>query len=103
MAPQNRHVNINISGISVSGVGGLGLVAVAALMTWVLPQAWWLVVFGAAGGILVGVAIVAFRRYHAPSGPSGNDPWILFRAEEATPDRKRSHTARPDVAELAAL
>jgi hypothetical protein len=31
---------INMSGISVSGVGGLGLVAVAAVMTWVLPQAW---------------------------------------------------------------
>ena len=50
MAPEDRDVSINMSGISVAGVGGLGLVAVAALMTYVFPQAWWLEVFGAAGG-----------------------------------------------------
>jgi hypothetical protein len=81
MAPEDRDVNINMSGISVAGVGGLGLVAVAALMTYVLPQAWWLEVIGAAGGTLVGIAIVWFRRHYVPSGPSGDDPRILFRAE----------------------
>ena len=81
MAPEDRDVNINMSGISVAGVGGLGLVAVAALMTYVLPQAWWLEVIGAAGGTLVGIAIVAFRRHHVSSGPSGDDPRILFREE----------------------
>jgi hypothetical protein len=81
MAPEDRDVNINMSGISVAGVGGLGLVAVAALMTYVLPQAWWLEVIGAAGGTLVGIAIVAFRRHHVSSGPSGDDPRILFRTE----------------------
>jgi hypothetical protein len=81
MAPEDRDVNINMSGISVAGVGGLGLVAAAALMTYVLPQAWWLEVFGAAGGTLVGIGIVWFRRHHVASGPSGDDPRILFRAE----------------------
>ena len=52
MAPRNRDVAINMSGISVGGVGGLGLVTVAGLMTYVFPQAWWLVLFGAVGGVL---------------------------------------------------
>jgi hypothetical protein len=104
MTQQSRPVTINMSGISVSGVGGLGLVAMAALTTWVLPQAWWLVAFGAIGGILVGVGVAAYRRYHATSGPSGDDPRVLFRAEEPTPNRERSHPVpRADVAELATL
>jgi hypothetical protein len=82
MTPWDRRdVSINMSGISVSGVGGLGLVAIAALTTYVLPQAWWLVAFGTGGGALVGLAIVTFRRHHVTRGPSGDDPTILFRAE----------------------
>ena len=84
MAPQERDVTINMSAISVSGVGGLGLVAAVALTTYVVPQAWWLVAFGAVGGMLLGLAIVAFRRQHVSSGPSGDDPKILFRAEPVT-------------------
>jgi sugar phosphate permease len=81
MAPLERDVSINMSGIPVSGVGGLGLVAMAALVAYVLPQAWWLVAFGAAGGVVVGLAIVTFRRHHVTPGPSGDDPRILFRAD----------------------
>lgn len=81
MAPLKRDVSINMSGIPVSGVGGLGLVAIAALVAYVLPQAWWLVAFGGAGGVLLGLAIVTFRRHHVTRGPSGDDPKILFRAD----------------------
>jgi sugar phosphate permease len=82
MALREDAATINLSGISVSGVGGLGLVAIAALTTWVLPQAWWLVAFGAAGGCFLGLAIVVFRRHYTPPGPSGDDPHILFRAAD---------------------
>jgi hypothetical protein len=92
MIPRERPVEINISGISVSGVGGLGLVAMAVLTAWVLPQAWWLVALGAVGGVVVGGAIVAFRRYHVSSGPSGDDPRILFRA--APPESDPAPAAR---------
>ena len=81
MAPQDRDVSINMSGISVSGVGGLGLVAVAGLMTYEFPQASWLVGFGAIGGVILACAMVVFRRHHISSSPSGDDPRILFRAE----------------------
>ena len=44
MTPQDRDLTINMSGISVSGVGGLGLVAVAGLIIYTFQQAWWLFV-----------------------------------------------------------
>ena len=81
MASERRSVEINMSGIPVNGVGGLGLVAVAALMTYVLPEASGLVLLGAAGGLVLGVVLVIVRRHYVPSGPSGSDPTILFRAE----------------------
>ena len=81
MTPGERRVEINMSGIPVNGIGGLGLVAVSLLMTVVLPAAWWLLVFGTTGGVVLAVAIVLARRRHARSGPSGDDPTILFRPE----------------------
>jgi sugar phosphate permease len=90
MTPLERDVSINMSGISVSGVGGLGLVAIAALTAYVLPQAWWLVAFGAAGGAVLGLAIVTFRRHHRAPGPSGDDPTILFRAEAGAEPARRA-------------
>jgi hypothetical protein len=92
MALREDAATINMSGISVSGVGGLGLVAMAALVTWMLPQAWWLVAFGAAGGCVLGLAIVTFRRHHTPAGPSGDDPYILFRATD-------DHSSKPAIDE----
>jgi hypothetical protein len=103
MAQKERDVSINMSGIPVSGIGGLGLVAVAALICYVLPAAWWLVAFGAVGGTLTGIAIVAFRRHHVSAGPSGDDPTILFRAETVTKRDRIRRAPRTDVAELATL
>lgn len=98
----DRPVAINISGISVAGVGGLGMVAIAALVTWVMPEAWWLAVFGATGGVVLATALVLVRRHYKSSGPSGSDPAVLFRAEASTPNRECSHPVpRADVTELA--
>ena len=70
-----------MSGIPVNGIGGLGLVAVTVPMTIVIPEAWGLVLLGAAGGLVLAVALVLVRRKHVPFGPSGSGPPILFRAE----------------------
>ena len=83
MTQNQRPVEINMSGIPVQGVGGLGLVAVAFLMTIVLPEAWWLVVIGAVGGVMLGAVLVLARQRRVPSGPRGDDPTILFRPEPA--------------------
>ncbi len=97
MTRRQRPVEINMSGIPVNGIGGLGLVAVAALMTVVLPEAWGLVVLGAAGGVVLAAALVIVRRHHVPSGPSGSDPTILFRAEPVKPDSSRARDNRIDL------
>lgn len=81
MTPSDRRVEINISGISVSGVGGLGMVAMAALVSIVMPEARFTAVLGLAGGLVLGGALIAYRRHHVSSGPSGDDPTILFRTE----------------------
>ena len=92
MTPRQRPVEINMSGIPVNGIGGLGLVAVTVLMTIVMPEAWGLVLLGAAGGVVLAVALVLLRRNRVPSGPSSSDPTILFRAEPV----KRDTPARDD-------
>ena len=101
MTPSDRRVEINISGIRVSGIGGLGMVAMAAWVSIVMPEAGFTTALGLAGGLLLGVALIAYRRHHVSSGPSGDDPTILFRAE---PDLDAPAVrARPtDVAQLAA-
>jgi hypothetical protein len=84
MTPDQRQVEINMSGIPVAGIGGLGLVAIAVLMTVVLPEAWWLLVMGVVGGVVLGALMVVVRRHYRTSGPSGDDPTILFRPEPLT-------------------
>jgi hypothetical protein len=77
------------------------MVAMAALVSIVMPEAGFTTVLGLVGGVLVGVALIAYRRLHVSAGPSGDDPAILFRSE---PDAALSAArVRPtDVAELAA-
>jgi hypothetical protein len=75
-------VRINMSGIPVDGIGGLGFVAVAVLITIVMPAAWWLFVSGLTGGIILGTALVLRRRRTGLSG-SGGRPGGLFEQLEA--------------------
>jgi hypothetical protein len=84
--------DINMSGIQVAGAGGLGLLAVALVMTLYYPQAMWLLVIGSVGGTGVGAALVFYRRHHQVRGPSGDDPTILFRRE---PTSERSSRVPP--------
>jgi hypothetical protein len=95
MTPGQPGVEINMSGIPVNGIGGLGLVAGAVLMTVVLPAAWWLLVVGAAGGVILGAVMVVARRSQVSSGPSGDDPTILFRPEPVTGAEPGQTRVRP--------
>jgi hypothetical protein len=102
MTPSDRRVDINMSGIRVSGIGGLGMVAMAAWVSIVMPEAWFTTVLGLVGGLLLGVALIAYRRHHVSSAPSGDDPAILFRTE---PERSApaAHPRPTDVVRLASL
>ena len=62
MAPEERRAEINISAIRVAGIGGLGLVAMAVVVSVFFPAIGWMMGVGLAGGVLLGVALVMARR-----------------------------------------
>lgn len=97
MAAPERRTDINMSAIPVSGIGGLGLVAVAILMAVVFPEARWLLVLGISGGVMIAVAFVLARRRHTRRGPSGDNPTILFRAEPADSPRFQTGARESDA------
>ena len=78
MTQPERAVQINISGIPVAGVGGLGLVAMAVLVSVVMPAARWTMVAGLIGGALLAVVLVIVRRRTDKRDPGGRAPAILF-------------------------
>ena len=57
--------NINISRIPVSGWGGLGLVAMAVVMSFAQPQLRWLTVASLIGGAAIGLTLIAARNRRA--------------------------------------
>jgi hypothetical protein len=79
MSYQDRRVEINISGIPVAGIGGLGLVAMAVVVAFNMSAAWWTMVMGVSGGLVLAVVLVLARRHIKVKGPSGTDPHILFQ------------------------
>ena len=52
---------INVSRIPVSGWGGLGLVAMAAVMAVAQPQLRWPAALALVGGALIGLILIATR------------------------------------------
>jgi hypothetical protein len=80
---------INMSRIPVAGIGGLGLIGVVIIMAVAFPAARALLVGGLAGGLLIAASLIAWRRAHVPSGPSGDNPAILFREAAVSSERER--------------
>lgn len=78
MSETDRPVQINISGIPVAGVGGLGLVAMAALVSYVMPAAWWTMVAGVLGGCVLATVLVFARRRLDKREPGAPSPAVLF-------------------------
>ncbi|MEO7192155.1 MAG: hypothetical protein ABI051_13975 [Vicinamibacterales bacterium] len=76
-------VEINMSGIPVNGIGGLGLLTVIVFITLVLPQAWWLTVVGVAGGIVLGTMLVLSRRRHGISPDDNGDRSVFHLGASA--------------------
>jgi len=61
--------SVNLTASPVMGIGGLGLLALAILVTIVSSQAWWMVAAGVLAGVLFGLALVLIRRRRVPSAP----------------------------------
>jgi hypothetical protein len=101
MPEPDRPVQINISGIPVAGVGGLGLVAMAVLVSIVMPAAWWTMVAGVSGGVVLAAILVVMRHGLSTRGPSGSDPTILFRIGQPDDTRQtRAKNVDPTTREL---
>ncbi len=58
-------------------IGGIGFLAIVALVTIVSPGAWWLVAMGAAGGVLLAVTLVALARHRLMRQPAGRRNVLL--------------------------
>jgi hypothetical protein len=56
--------DINISRIPVDGVGGLGLLAMAGIVTYFVEPLRWLGVAAVGGGIAIAVLLVVARKRH---------------------------------------
>jgi hypothetical protein len=80
MAGEPRHVQINTSAIPVAGIGGVGMLAIAAIFAASFPLARWVLVSGAAGGALMGVAMILVRRREPCSADSTARTISLFRS-----------------------
>jgi hypothetical protein len=54
-----RRRDVNLSASPVSGVGGIGLVVLAFLVTIVAPGTWWMLLMSVCAGILMGIVLIA--------------------------------------------
>jgi hypothetical protein len=63
-------VQINMSAIPVAGIGGIGMLALAAIIAAVFIEARWLLVSGFIGGLLFAALLVAYRRGRQPPPPT---------------------------------
>jgi hypothetical protein len=57
--------NINIARIPVSGIGGLGMVAAAAIVAIALPALRWLAIASLVGGAAIGLTLIGARNRRA--------------------------------------
>ncbi len=74
-----RFPPVNLSASPVSGVGGLGLVILAGLVTLVMPAAWWLLLASALAGVVLGIAVIAMRGGIPTAGPTSRPQSIRVR------------------------
>jgi hypothetical protein len=57
-----RFEPVNVTASPLNGIGGLGIAALALLMTLVMPAAWWLFLGSMLAGVLLGVVMIARHR-----------------------------------------
>jgi hypothetical protein len=55
---------INMAQVNVAGIGGLGLIAMAAVVAWNIPRIGTELAIGLVGGVVLAAGLVAWRRHH---------------------------------------
>jgi hypothetical protein len=80
-APSVERRAINLTASPIPGIGGLGLVLFAALVSLVAPELWWIVLLVYLDGALLGVAWIFLNR---PRGDARGS--VLFGGSGDRPD-----------------
>ena len=73
---------INITASPITGVGGLGLVALGVIVAVTRPGALVIVLGGVVGGALLGIVMVAISRHRMQSQPGGGSASVLFGRQD---------------------
>ena len=97
----NDRWNINVSRIPVAGIGGLGMMAVAGIMAYVLPEARAFAIGGLVGGIIGGCVLIAYRRLSTSEPRSAATLMIDSSAERATTGDRRQADSELRLSPLA--
>jgi hypothetical protein len=72
-----RDPEINMSRIQVDGVGGLGLVVMAAVVAYAMPVVRDVTLLGLAGGVVGGAALAIYRWWRADPGSAAKGPTLI--------------------------
>jgi hypothetical protein len=86
MAAHDRP-EINMSSIKVAGIGGLGMVAAVVAMAIEMPVVRAFVTVSGAGGIIGGLAFIAYRRWVEPDPPHGPTLMVEPSSDARTAER----------------
>ena len=65
MTDRESSGDINISRIPATGIGGLGLVAMAGGIAWFVPELRWLAFIALVGGVGLGLTLIGVRNRRA--------------------------------------
>lgn len=82
-AGQGRRV-VNLTASPIPGAGGLSVVALAMLMTVLVPDVWWILLAAAAAGAVVGIAMALLRGPHCQRHPNREPGRTLMKSPEST-------------------
>jgi Flp pilus assembly protein TadB len=77
--PGSFRMPVNITGTPVAGVGGLGVAVLAGLVTFVVPQVWWIVAGVMAAGLAFGVLLLTAGRHRMNTRQAAAVPTLLSR------------------------
>ena len=75
---------VNITASPLAGIGGLSVVILAVLLTFVVPQIWWILAGAVSAGLAAGVLMLVRNQHRMNARPSNAAPTLLVRDSLAT-------------------
>jgi len=92
---------INMARIKVAGIGGLGMVAMVAVLAYNMPAVRTFVLLSLAGGMVIALGVIAYRRWLHVEPPHG--PTLMVDQSSATDEATRVTTEVDRPVKLATI